>query len=223
MIQLSGIEKVYNPRKPTEVYALRDVNLEINPGDFVAITGPSGSGKSTLLHILAGLDTATSGKYFFRGQDVSAMSDREKCQMRNKKIAIILQSFGLIGTESALNNVVLPHIIGGTYNRKIDQKARRVLAQVGLGNAIKKPVNQLSGGQRQRVAIARALTMNVEVLLADEPTGALDQQNAESLVQLLTELNQNGLTVVIVTHNMAVAEKCPIAYALNDGRLSRAR
>jgi putative ABC transport system ATP-binding protein len=223
MIKLTGVGKVYNPKTPTEVQALRDVNLEISRGDFVAITGPSGSGKSTLLHILAGLDTVTSGHYFFCENDVSTMSDREKCKMRNEKIAIILQSFGLIGNETVINNVVLPQIIGGTYHKKLKSKVYRILKQVGLTQVSNTPVNQLSGGQRQRVAIARALAMDADVLLADEPTGALDQQNTESLVQLLTELNQNGLTIVIVTHNNSVAEKCPIAYSIKDGFLSRNR
>ena len=223
MIALSNVSKMYNPNTPNPVKALKNVDFRVERGDFIAITGPSGSGKSTLLHILAGLDTATSGTYLFQGQDVSKLSDREKCRLRNQNIAIILQSFGLIGSESVLSNVCLPIIIGGSYNKDKKGQALKVLKEVGLENVRNKPVNQLSGGQCQRVAIARALLMEPDILLADEPTGALDTENTEALMDLLTDLNRSGLTVIVVTHNAAVAERCPTAYSIVDGILNRVR
>ena len=224
MIRLTSVVKKYNPNKQTEVCALRGVDFSVNTGDFIAITGPSGSGKSTLLHILAGLDEPTSGAYYFNGRDVSKMNDHQKCMLRNKEIAIILQQFGLIGSETVINNVCLPHVIGGTYQAgKTKECAREIMAQIGILDIQNKPVNQLSGGQKQRVAIARALLMGANVLLADEPTGALDAANTDSLVSLLSELNRTGLTIIIVTHNADVASKCPIQYSLISGELIRIR
>lgn len=223
MIKMFGIGRIFNLNTSNEVHALTDVNMEIRRGDFVAITGPSGSGKSTLLHILAGLDNASSGKYLFQGRDMSTLSDREKCKLRNMNIAVILQSYGLIGSETVLRNICLPHIIGGTYKTSTKKSAMEMLKKVGLGDVINKQVNQLSGGQRQRVAIARALLMNADVILADEPTGALDTKNTKALMDLLEELNSSGVTIIIVTHNVAVAERCPTAYTIVDGRINRIR
>lgn len=223
MIRLENISKVYNQSTINQVNALKNVNIQIERGDFVAITGPSGSGKSTLLHILAGIDEASAGKYFFEGIDVSKLSDCEKCKLRNKKIAIILQTFGLIGEETVLRNMYLPQIIGKSYTKETKQKAMEILKQVGLDDVGNKFVNQLSGGQRQRVAIARALLMDADVLLADEPTGALDMENTNALMELLMALNQTGLTVVVVTHNTIVAEQCTSAYSIIDGNLAKIR
>ena len=224
MLQLSGIEKKYNPNKQTEVCALKNVNFEVRSGDFIAITGPSGSGKSTLLHILAGLDNPTVGDYIFKGQSVTKMTDRQKCALRNKEIAIVLQQFALIGSESVINNVCLPQVIGGTYKvGSTKTHAREVLKKVGILDIQNKPVNQLSGGQKQRVAIARALLMDAQLLLADEPTGALDSENTNSLVDLLQELNHSGMTIILVTHNASVASRCPIQYSLTSGHLERVR
>ena len=221
MIQLETINKIYNSGKSSSVHALKNLSLCIQPGDMISITGPSGSGKSTLLHILSGIDTPTSGRYLFEDMDVSKMSDREKCRLRNQNIGIIMQDFGLLGHESVLRNVCLPQIIGHRYNRQTVEKARQMLAMVGLAELEKKPVNQLSGGQRQRVAIARALTIDAKILLADEPTGALDTQNTESLIALLRKLNQSGLAIVIVTHDPLVAAQCPTSYLIQDGVLSK--
>lgn len=224
MLQLYGIEKKYNPNKQTEVCALKNVNFEVHRGDFIAITGPSGSGKSTLLHILAGLDNPTTGEYIFMGQNVTKMTDRQKCALRNKEIAIVLQQFALIGSESAINNVCLPQVIGGTYKvNSTKAHAREVLKKIGILDIQNKPVNQLSGGQKQRVAIARALLMGADLLLADEPTGALDLENTDALVDLLSELNESGLTIILVTHNENVASRCPIQYSLTSGHLKRVK
>jgi len=221
MICLKDISKIYNQGKANETQALQHVTLTIKKGDMVAITGPSGSGKSTLLHIIAGIDAQTSGVYEYDGNDVRKMSDRGKCELRNKKIGIILQDFGLLGNDTVLRNICLPEIIAGTYKKSFDKKVRVLLQQVGLEGLEHKKVNQLSGGQRQRVAICRALAMDAEVIVADEPTGALDLSNTESLMDLLERLNKQGITVIIVTHDPYVANRCTMEYVIEDGKLSK--
>ena len=198
MIELEKIEKIYNAGKATETHALKDINLRIEEGDMVAITGPSGSGKSTLLHIIAGIDSPSSGEYRFCGKLVSDMSDKERCRIRNQKIGMIMQDFGLL-----------------------ENKAKKILSAVGLSGLEQKKTNQLSGGQRQRVAIARALAMDAKVIIADEPTGALDSENTDSLMDLLLELNRQGITIIIVSHDPKVAMRCPIRYRIEDGRIGR--
>ena len=202
MICLKDVSKIYNQGKANETQALQHVTLTIKKGDMVAITGPSGSGKSTLLHIIAGIDAQTSGVYEYDGNDVRKMSDRGKCELRNKKIGIILQDFGLLGNDTVLRNICLPEIIAGTYKKSFDKKVRVLLQQVGLEGLEHKKVNQLSGGQRQRVAICRALAMDAEVIVADEPTGALDLSNT-------------------VTHDPYVANRCTMEYVIEDGKLSK--
>lgn len=221
MICLKDVSKIYNQGKANETQALQHVTLTIKKGDMVAITGPSGSGKSTLLHIIAGIDAQTSGVYEYDGNDVRKMSDRGKCELRNKKIGIILQDFGLLGNDTVLRNICLPEIIAGTYKKSFDKKVRVLLQQVGLEGLEHKKVNQLSGGQRQRVAICRALAMDAEVIVADEPTGALDLSNTESLMDLLERLNKQGITVIIVTHDLYVANRCTMEYVIEDGKLSK--
>ena len=221
MICLKEVSKIYSQGKANETQALQHVTLTIKKGDMVAITGPSGSGKSTLLHIIAGIDAQTSGVYEYDGNDVRKMSDRGKCELRNKKIGIILQDFGLLGNDTVLRNICLPEIIAGTYKKSFDKKVRVLLQQVGLEGLEHKKVNQLSGGQRQRVAICRALAMDAEVIVADEPTGALDLSNTESLMDLLERLNKQGITVIIVTHDPYVANRCTMEYVIEDGKLSK--
>ena len=221
MICLKDVSKIYNQGKANETQALQHVTLTIKKGDMVAITGPSGSGKSTLLHIIAGIDAQTSGVYEYDGNDVRKMSDRGKCELRNKKIGIILQDFGLLGNDTVLRNICPPEIIAGTYKKSFDKKVRVLLQQVGLEGLEHKKVNQLSGGQRQRVAICRALAMDAEVIVADEPTGALDLSNTESLMDLLERLNKQGITVIIVTHDPYVANRCTMEYVIEDGKLSK--
>lgn len=221
MICLKDVSKIYNQGKANETQALQHVTLTIKKGDMVAITGPSGSGKSTLLHIIAGIDAQTSGVYEYDGNDVRKMSDRGKCELRNKKIGIILQDFGLLGNDTVLRNICLPEIIAGTYKKSFDKKVRVLLLQVGLEGLEHKKVNHLSGGQRQRVAICRALAMDAEVIVADEPTGALDLSNTESLMDLLERLNKQGITVIIVTHDPYVANRCTMEYVIEDGKLSK--
>lgn len=221
MICLKDVSKIYNQGKANETQALQHVTLTIKKGDMVAITGPSGSGKSTLLHIIAGIDAQTSGVYEYDGNDVRKMSDRGKCELRNKKIGIILQDFGLLGNDTVLRNICLPEIIAGTYKKSFDKKVRVLLQQVGLEGLEHKKVNHLSDGQRQRVAICRALAMDAEVIVADEPTGALDLSNTESLMDLLERLNKQGITVIIVTHDPYVANRCTMEYVIEDGKLSK--
>ena len=221
MICLKDVSKIYNQGKANETQALQHVTLTIKKGDMVAITGPSGSRKSTLLPIIAGIDAQTSGVYEYDGNDVRKMSDRGKCELRNKKIGIILQDFGLLGNDTVLRNICLPEIIAGTYKKSFDKKVRVLLQQVGLEGLEHKKVNQLSGGQRQRVAICRALAMDAEVIVADEPTGALDLSNTESLMDLLERLNKQGITVIIVTHDPYVANRCTMEYVIEDGKLSK--
>lgn len=221
MICLKDVSKIYNQGKANETQALQHVTLTMKKGDMVAITGPSGSGKSTLLHIIAGIDAQTSGVYEYDGNDVRKMSDRGKCELRNKKIGIILQDFGLLGNDTVLRNICLPEIIAGTYKKSFDKKVRVLLQQVGLEGLEHKKVNHLSGGQRQRVAICRALAMDAEVIVADEPTGALDLSNTESLMDLLERLNKQGITVIIVTHDPYVANRCTMEYVIEDGKLSK--
>ena len=221
MICLKDVSKIYNQGKANETQALQHVTLTIKKGDMVAITGPSGSGKSTLLHIIAGIDAQTSGVYEYDGNDVRKMSDRGKCELRNKKIGIILQDFGLLGNDTVLRNICLPEIIAGTYKKSFDKKVRVLLQQVGLEGLEHKKVNHVSGGQRPRVAICRALAMDAEVIVADEPTGALDLSNTESLMDLLERLNKQGITVIIVTHDPYVANRCTMEYVIEDGKLSK--
>lgn len=219
MIKMEKINKIYNQGKSSQVHALKDVDFNVNAGDMVAISGPSGSGKSTLLHILAGIDRQTDGSYLFDGKDISKMSDRQKSRLRNREIGIVMQDFGLLDGETVIRNVCLPQIIGNTYNREVKAGAKEMLSLVGMEKYLDKKVNQLSGGQKQRVALARALNMNAKVIIADEPTGALDSENTESLMRLLQKLNETGITMIIVTHNPVVAKMCKKRYVLTDGKL----
>ena len=219
MICLKDVSKIYNQGKANETQALQHVTLTIKKGDMVAITGPSGSGKSTLLHIIAGIDAQTSGVYEYDGNDVRKMSDRGKCELRNKKIGIILQDFGLLGNDTVLRNICLPEIIAGTYKKSFDKKVRVLLQQVGLEGLEHKKVNQLSGGQRQRVAICRALAMDAEVIVADEPTGALDSRSTDEMLRLFSSINDSGQTILMVTHSVKAASHAGRVLFIRDGEV----
>jgi putative ABC transport system ATP-binding protein len=223
LINLTGATKVFCRGTDHEVRALDQVDLGVEPAEMIAITGPSGSGKSTLLHVLSGLEGLTEGQYFFDGIDFSTLKDKDICKIRSERIAMIMQEFGLLTHEDILTNVCLPQIIRGIYGKKIKAKAREELQKVGLFGIEKKPVFQLSGGQKQRVAIARALTMDAEVILADEPTGALDSENTKELMNLFQKINEQGVTILIVTHDPLVAAACPKEYRIIDGKLSLVR
>ena len=205
-----------------EVRALRGVNLEVQPGEFVAVTGPSGSGKSTFMHIAGCLDRPTSGQYLLDGQDVSRMSKDALAAVRNRKIGFVFQGFNLLSRTSALDNVELPLLYGGHTMKTADRhkRAMAMLEAVGLGERSDHHPNQLSGGQQQRVAIARALINNPAILLADEPTGNLDTRTSIEVMGIFQRLNQErGITVVLITHEMDIAEYGTRTVTFRDGQV----
>ena len=203
-----------------EVRALRGVNLEVQRGEFLAVTGPSGSGKSTFMHIIGCLDRPTSGQYLLDGQDVSRLSKDALAAIRNKKIGFVFQGFNLLSRTSALDNVELPLLYGGGGMRGVERRKRamEVLTAVGLGDRAAHHPNQLSGGQQQRVAIARALINNPSILLADEPTGNLDTRTSIEVMGIFQRLNQErGITVVLITHESDIAEYGTRTVLFRDG------
>lgn len=208
-IEIKNLKKIYNANKSIEVEALKSINLIIEKGDFCSIVGVSGSGKSTLLYILGCIDKQTEGTYLLEGKNVSMMSENELAQIRNKKIGFVLQDFGLIEEETVIENVRVPILFCKDKNliRNFRNKAEKLLKDLGIENLKDKKVNLLSGGQRQRVAIARALINDPELILADEPTGSLDTNTAQNIMNIFKELNKSGKTIIIVTHNMELAKE----------------
>jgi putative ABC transport system ATP-binding protein len=202
-----------------EVQALRGVSFTIEPGEFVAIMGPSGSGKSTLMNILGCLDRATTGTYLLDGVDVSQLSDNALAQIRLKKLGFVFQGFNLLARTDAIKNVALPLFYAGVPARERNAAAMERLAEVGLADRAKHKPNELSGGQQQRVAIARALVNNPAVLLADEPTGNLDSKTSAEILTLFKELNANGRTIIMVTHDEGVASHAKRVLRTLDGLL----
>ena len=218
LIELKNVVKKYDAGKISEVEALAGIDLSIEENDMIAITGPSGSGKTTLLRIIAGIEKPTSGTYQWKNQNVGTMKEKQTCRLRNTDIGVISQDYSLLEEESALFNVCLPQMIGGRNTKENRVKAKKVMDEVGLKGLYHKPAGKLSGGQKQRVAIARALNMNAQIILADEPTGALDRENTILLMELLQKINrEKGLTMLIVTHDPLVAETCKKEYRLVDG------
>ena len=220
LIELKDIVKKYDIGKDTEVKALAGTSLKIEKGEMIAITGPSGSGKSTLLRIISGIEKPSSGEYYWKEQNVMAMKEKETCKLRNTDIGIITQDYSLLEEESALFNVCLPQMIGNRNTKENRVNAMKTLDEVGLKDLYQKPTGKLSGGQKQRVAIARALNMNAEIILADEPTGALDRENTVQLMELLQKINKEKVrTILIVTHDPLVANACQKEYRLIDGKI----
>ena len=216
MITLENINKIY-PVGEGEFYALKDVELHIEKEDFTAILGPSGSGKSTLLNIIGCLDNPTSGSYRLDEQEITALKDGEKAKLRNQKIGFVLQDFALLNRETVYYNVMLPLLFSSVPYGKIRKKVLAALETVGLSGQEKKLANQLSGGQRQRVANARALVNDPDLILADEPTGQLDSETGKQIMELLRELNRQGKTVIVVTHDDKVAGYCGRHFRVIDG------
>lgn len=220
IVEMESISKVYRmPATTVEVVALRDISLVLHQGDFVAIVGPSGSGKSTLMNILGCLDRPTSGRYLLEGRDVSQLDDDALSQIRGGRIGFVFQSFNLIVTQSVLENVETPLFYQGIREEVRRQRATALIERVGLGNRLHHLPHELSGGQQQRVAIARALVNDPAILLADEPTGNLDSKTGEFILQMLTELNATGRTVIVVTHDMSVAQRCRRIVEIRDGEI----
>jgi len=218
LIEMRDVERNYSMGGEL-IAALAGVSLEIQAGEFVAVIGSSGSGKSTLMNILGCLDTPSRGSYQLRGQDVRALSDDALSDLRNREIGFIFQNFQLLPRASALENVALPLVYRGLRPRERRALAKRALERVGLGHRASHKPNELSGGQRQRVSIARALVAEPSLLLADEPTGNLDTATGNDILALFEQLHGAGNTIVVVTHEPAIAARCPRAIRLSDGRI----
>jgi putative ABC transport system ATP-binding protein len=218
LIQLEDIKRYYTVGSE-EVHALDGISISIEKGEWASIIGQSGSGKSTLMNVLGCLDTPTSGRYILNGKDVSGMSDNALADIRNQEIGFIFQTFQLLPRETAQANVELPLVYRGLRARERHQRATAALEKVGLGNRVHHRPNELSGGQRQRVAIARALVTEPSLLLADEPTGNLDSTTGEEIIRLFEQLHAAGHTLVLVTHEPAIAARCPRAVRLMDGKV----
>ena len=220
MIQIKNLVKVYNKGKTNEFCALKGIDLSIDEGEMVAIIGKSGAGKSTLLHILAAIDSYDKGSYLVDGVSVGDLKEKDRARFRNQKIGIVMQDYALIDEYTIEENVQIPLIFGKVKGNDVRrEKIMTALENVGLAELAKKPVRQLSGGQKQRVAIARALVNNPAFLLADEPTGALDSKTSGEIMDVFEKLNQGGKTVIIVTHDMEVAERCGRVIEISDGEI----
>lgn len=219
MLELKKVHKIYNKGKSNEFEALKGINFKVEDSELVAIIGKSGAGKSTLLHIIACIDSYESGDYIIDNTLVKNLSEKKLADIRNSKIGIVMQDFGLVDDFSCIENVMLPLDFAEKKKRNRHELAMNALKSVGMESIAKKPVNKLSGGQKQRVAIARAIVNQPTVILADEPTGALDTKTASEIMNLFHELNQNGKTIIIVTHDPEIAGQCNRIIEISDGKI----
>ncbi len=220
MLRLINVHKIYNSGE-VKTHALRGISLSIDKGEFVAILGPSGSGKSTLLHIMGLLDFPTKGKVYLKGRDVSTLSEDEAAEIRGKEIGFVFQSFNLIPSLTALENVMLPMLIYDYNEEKARKRAFELLEKFGLGERANHRPNQLSGGQQQRVAIARALAMNPSFILADEPTGNLDSKTGKEVIDTLRQLHDEGRTIIMVTHDSNLTKYAERIIFIKDGKIEK--
>ena len=220
ILKAMDLWKVY-PMGETEVSALQSVSLEIHRGEILAITGPSGSGKTTLLNCLSSLDTVSRGEIYFEGKDIANISDYERTKLRGERMGFIFQQYQLLPVLSAVENVELPLLLLNVAANEARERALESLSMLGLSNRSEHKPSELSGGQQQRVAIARAIVHNPSILFADEPTGNLDSDTSDTVIQALEELNQiHGITIVVVTHDESVSRRCNRVLEINDGILS---
>ncbi|GAA0740295.1 ABC transporter ATP-binding protein [Clostridium oceanicum] len=218
MIEIKNVSKIYTMGNE-QVIALDSISTKIKDGEFIAIVGPSGSGKSTLMHLVGGLDTPTKGKILVDGNDISELKDSAMSKYRNEKIGFVFQSFNLENTQTALENVMMPLIFAGISDKERKAKAKKALEMVGLGDKIKHKPMEMSGGQRQRVSVARALVNSPQIIFADEPTGNLDSKTGESIMELLKNLNKEGYTIIMVTHNTEHTKDVSRVIKIRDGKI----
>ena len=220
MIQMRGIVKKYFIGQPNELEILHGMNITVQKGEFVSIVGGSGSGKSTLMNIIGALDKPTAGSYFLNGIDMMKVKDKEVSHIRNREVGFVFQTYNLIGRMNALKNVALPMLYAGIPGKEREERASRLLEMVGMADRMKHQPNELSGGQKQRVAIARAMANDPSILLADEPTGALDSKTSREVMDLFHKLHEErGVTVVLITHNNKLALESQRIIRISDGRV----
>ena len=220
LIEMKEIIKAYNIGLESEIEILHGIDLKIYEGEFVAIVGESGSGKSTLMNIIGVLDKQTKGEYYLDGIDIKNANEAEMNVIRNKKIGFVFQNFNLIGRTSALRNVELPMLYAGVPAEQRTKRAKELLSKVGMESRMNHMPNELSGGQKQRVAIARSLVNNPSIILADEPTGALDSETSAMVMDIFNDLNKNqGKTIILITHSKEIAEQCPRIVTIKDGEI----
>ena len=217
VMETRQLNKIYSGA--VEFHALHDIDLMVNEGEMVAIMGTSGSGKSTLMNILGCLDRQSSGQYFLDGEDVSGLSDTQLAHIRNRKLGFVFQNFNLLPRYSAQQNVELPLVYADVSPRERQRRSREALEQVGLGDRLRNRPTEISGGQKQRVAIARALVNRPTLIMADEPTGALDTRTGLEIMRVFQDLHQQGLTLIIVTHEPEIAHYCSRMIRMQDGRI----
>ena len=218
LVQVNHASKRYELDGIT-IHALKNVSATISKGEFVAILGPSGSGKSTLMNLIGALDTPTDGEILIDGENIAHMSESQLARVRNQKVGFIFQQFMLLAKTPAWQNVEVPLLYAGIGSHEREQRSKKILKQVGLGDKLNNFSNQLSGGQQQRVAIARALVNNPTILLADEPTGALDQKTGKDILKIFKDLNQKGHTIIMVTHDHEIAKNANRTIKIVDGEI----